>query len=812
MTNIQDLFSVDRLRPLGMQRREVQCDIAQDLETILQAPLPPAKTVTTRDGQKTRQQAACGLVQAAPGTGKTVAALVAAIRHCHRTGERVAISTYTRALQRQILNDGDIERAKALTGQEVAVAVRVGRANFISRSRVEAYDALFRQEGVDNAFWREFVSWVRSWTPRTLPLDTTFMAWRDQFESLPEVDGHNLTEDMLSIGQESTKGGAPEDDPDEKQADLEGLVPEDDAIADARQQEKLAPADEDKKDLFYYRHHAEYAKECDIVITNHATIALHAQSRGAILGNIEAVIFDETDRLPDAIRSLYSHRMRPHLLLNTCERRRGRRVPKRQRQIASAIDVCLQEIGEIFDRRDVTPARLKESAPAHWQRLADLLDAFRVRGCSSDLRGLRLVKEAFKESGRKSGSGIVYLSFSPIRKYPALCVDPDPVDVRNLLARLITSFTPVDAQQSPAANVAPADPDVAAEVADEEIEDLPFAGFRHAAYISASLVNPIDRDPMAHVHHEYGIDTASLVKASQHEPPVFGSMRFVLSDPSVKKPFLDRDKDADGEGQQGLPYNPAWLDYIRRAIDHDPKRRKLVLTPSFLDVRELLARRGVSLSDGETSRSVILDGVLYHLPGDPSHQVATHVRRDDVRAIITPSLWEGANLVVDRDDGRRIVWMQDLIITRLPVPPSPPDIVQNRMVRAILANPKKTIRTREYALGLLLRQRATQSLRKLLQGIGRGVRGPDDAIRIWLLDPRLELPAAWAERVQEALYDQDASDTLTLPLDRQSFPAHKHWINVIPRRFQSQIEQSAFFAQSGRLWTWADITHKGVVA
>lgn len=815
MTSIQELFSPDRLRPLGMQRREVQCNIAQDLETILQAPLPKAKIVTTRDGKKTRQQAACGLVQAAPGTGKSAAALVAGLRHAHSTGERVAISTYTRALQRQILNDGDIERAKALTGHhEMTVAVRVGRANFVSRSRVEAYEALFRREGVsDTPQWREFVTWVRSWTPETAPLDTTFMAWHDRYESLPVVDGHTITEDMLSIGQDSAKApGALEDDPDERQADLEGLVPEDVAIAEARQQEQLAPAQEDEEDLFYYKAHAREAQMCDVVITNHATIALHAQSRGMILGNIGAVIFDEADRLPDAIRSLYSHRMRPHLLLNTCERRRGQRVPKRQRQIASAIDVCLQEIGEIFDRRDVTPARLKESAPTHWQRLADLLAAFRVKGCASDLRGLRLVKEAFKESGRPGASGIVYLSFSPIRKYPALCVDPDPVDVRHLLARLITSFAQVGTQEPPPADAVTAEAGVAAEVADEVIEDLPFAGFRHAAYISASLANPIDRDPMAYVHHEYGIDTASLVKASQHEPPVFGSMRFVLPDPSVKKPFLKRDKDADDEEDQGLPYNPAWLDYIQRAIDQSPERRKLVLTPSFSDVRALLTRRGIDLPEGEALPSQVLDGVLYHLPGDPGHQLANRIRRDaDIRAIVTPSLWEGANLVIDRSHGRFTVWMDDLIITRLPTPPRPPEFVENRMIRAILANPKKTVKTREHAIGLLIRQRATQALRKLLQGIGRGIRGSDDVILVWLLDPRLELPVAWVEAVREGLYDQGVSDTLALSDERAS-PAHRYWMNAIPSRFQSQIRQAAFFPQNGRLWTWTAITRKGVAA
>ncbi len=44
---------------------------------------------------------------------RTGAALVAALRPWPRTGERVAVSTYTRALQRQILSD--IDRALRAT-------------------------------------------------------------------------------------------------------------------------------------------------------------------------------------------------------------------------------------------------------------------------------------------------------------------------------------------------------------------------------------------------------------------------------------------------------------------------------------------------------------------------------------------------------------------------------------------------------------------------------------------------------------------------------------------------------------------------
>ena len=51
---------------------------------------------------RSKRRSASGFIEASPGTGKSLAALCALLRHHKRTGRRVALSTFTRALQRSI--------------------------------------------------------------------------------------------------------------------------------------------------------------------------------------------------------------------------------------------------------------------------------------------------------------------------------------------------------------------------------------------------------------------------------------------------------------------------------------------------------------------------------------------------------------------------------------------------------------------------------------------------------------------------------------------------------------------------------------
>lgn len=805
---VDDVFSYARLSQLGLdrsgfKRRDVQVAIANDIDRVLRADPPPPEEVTIRRGPHKdevwhKRQAACGFVQSGPGTGKTLGSLCALLLKHQRTGKRVAVSTYTRALQRQILTDGDLDRAQVLTGVTVRVAVRMGRANFISRERVEWYDALLRKDGTATPSWDEFVSWVRSWTADTDPMETTFLAWRDNHETLPLIRGEEVAEELLSLTYHAKRTASPDDAALDGQESLD--LGEDDEGA-----EPEADASEDANDLdaLYYAQHVAAAQNADLVITNHTTTLLHGRSGGETLGDIDSIIFDEADRLADAARSLYTHRLRPELLLKRCERRTGRKASEKLQDIADQIIAVMKGIGEDCQWRDITPREIAASMPERFQELSALLKRFRLRGCRQETDGLTDVRKAFRDTGPDL-SNIIYIGFSPVRRFPAFCIDPDPLDVQDLLGRLVTRLAPIPGTGG--AMGAPVITDAEDDDDDDETRDSVGPLFTHAVYLSASLANLISPRPMAGIHYEYGVGPAAVIVSERREPASFGTMHFVLPDPRVPKPFQDRDKN---DPSAPVPYNPEWLDYICAAIDHDKSRRMLVLTPSFLEVVALLKQRGILVeNEGADSQSIKRDGVHYHLPGDPGHQIARSITNPAVRVIVTPSLWEGANLVLRGADGHAKIWMDDLVITRIPIAPQESEFVLDRL-RAHLMRGGKKARTVAEADNILRNVRDAKALRKLLQGIGRGIRNPDHGTRVWLLDPRIQLPhggnhQGWLDYVREAL--DERGEELPVIDNREKGPAHKSWRRAVPERFQAAIDESAMFLRDGTLLEWSVIS------
>ena len=80
------------------------------------------------------------MLQAATGIGKTLAYLVPAMLYSVYTDKRIAVSTFTRYLQRQILEKDAVSAnawVKEVAGKGVSVARRIGKANYVSPSRCQ---------------------------------------------------------------------------------------------------------------------------------------------------------------------------------------------------------------------------------------------------------------------------------------------------------------------------------------------------------------------------------------------------------------------------------------------------------------------------------------------------------------------------------------------------------------------------------------------------------------------------------------------------------------------------------------------------
>lgn len=266
---------------------------------------------------------------------------------------------------------------------------------------------------------------------------------------------------------------------------------------------------------------------------------------------------------------------------------------------------------------------------------------------------------------------------------------------------------------------------------------------RKTLFVSATLaVGSNDFDPFL---RSVGADRLpgihAPVRADLYE---FGAMTFALADRDVPTPFTE-----------DQARNPAFDDYaahvVRRAMTEG--RRALVLVPSFADVEEM-ARR--------------IPDVIAHRRGEKlaAHLATLKTSRNGVLA--TPAAWAGTDLPG---------LLGHVVIVRIPFPP--PNAGRTELLRRLL-------RTKGYddanAGGILFARNRRDAIRRLAQGLGRGIRTPDDRVKVWIADPRFPLP-----------------DTLTLNprllLSRGLAARNRDLSGAIPRRFTRAYESAEIVEQ-----------------
>ena len=200
------------------------------------------------------------IVEAGTGTGKTLAYLLPALR----TGQRVIISTGTKALQDQ-LYFRDVPFLETLVG-ELRVCYMKGRANYLCRHKLTAL--------------------------RSQPI----------LSGLEEIDQYR----QISEWEQTTESG--------DRAELSGM-PESSALwqkLDARTEACLGSTCPDYRRCFITEMRRK-ALESDIIIVNHhlffADVAVKREAAGApdagILPEAAAVVFDEAHELEDVASSYF---------------------------------------------------------------------------------------------------------------------------------------------------------------------------------------------------------------------------------------------------------------------------------------------------------------------------------------------------------------------------------------------------------------------------------------------------------------------------------------------------------------------------
>ena len=271
-------------------------------------------------------------VQAGTGTGKSLAYLVPAIRHAMAGGGAVVVSTATIALQRQLV-DRDLPRLAAalrpMLGREPVFAILKGRRNYLclqklrSGAQDDPSEALFDPRGA-SAVGKQ-VQRLHEWA------ETTSTGDRD--ELVPGVIEQAWRQ--VSVTARECLGA--------------------------------------QRCPFGSQCHAELARDeagrADIVVTNHALLAIDAMENFIVLPEHDVVIIDEAHDLVDRVTSVASDELS-----------------------AAAGDTALRRCGRLVEEK--LTGRLRE-ASEEARRVLTAVPAGRIDVLAEDLElALTLTRDA----------------------------------------------------------------------------------------------------------------------------------------------------------------------------------------------------------------------------------------------------------------------------------------------------------------------------------------------------------------------------------------------------------------------------------
>jgi ATP-dependent DNA helicase DinG len=280
-------------------------------------------------------------VQAGTGTGKSLAYLVPAVRHALDGNGTVVISTATIALQRQLI-ERDLpklsESLAGLLGREPVFAILKGRRNYLCLHKVhgsavdEPEDSLFDSRSV-SAIGRQ-VSRLHEWAA------TTDSGDRD--ELVPGVDDRAWR--LVSVNARECIGA--------------------------------------QKCPFGSQCFAELAREAageaDVVVTNHALLAIDAMENHIVLPEHDVVVIDEAHDLVDRVTSVAAGELSA-AAADAAARRCGRLVAEelsgRLRAAAEGLELALADTAA--GRIDVLAEQVEEA-------LSMVREA--AAACAADLR------------------------------------------------------------------------------------------------------------------------------------------------------------------------------------------------------------------------------------------------------------------------------------------------------------------------------------------------------------------------------------------------------------------------------------------
>lgn len=441
------------------------------------------------------------------------------------------------------------------------------------------------------------------------------------------------------------------------------------------------------------------AAVADIVVTSHAMVGLDMLRFGRILapGRRRYLVIDEADLFYSMLRSWESARLNltrvRSTLADSLRAVGGARLVKKA---LSPLDTLMGEIGAMARGRRYV---WSEQASAMVLRAHEILGNA-LGHLPEDVRGDLQQHLELEQRSRLLADGGVGVSL--VREEPAL------VSMNPSLPYLFSHYAQ--------------------------------AGYEAVILTSGTLSND-NFDPMRGmewISRGLGLyKRGNLLLQQIVSPEHYGSLSFHLAGPDFPKVFVRAV--ADEYTETGVELNVQWLARAAGIISglRKNKRRVLVLTGSHRETEELASMIANLGAD---------KNLTWHTPGEKLSAAASRYLANQ-GCLITA----GGGVGLDLRDEKGLAF-DELIITRAVYAP-PQEEKAQALVDYLAANGRRNTHgqryTKEDAQRWAYFDSISGAIRRMRQSIGRGIRGPEDHMEVWILDPRFPLALDFAARHKE---------------------------------------------------------------
>nr|WP_226996392.1 ATP-dependent DNA helicase [Tessaracoccus flavus] len=359
------------------------------------------------------------LVQAGTGTGKSLGYLAPALAHCLATNERVVIATATLALQAQLATKdipAALDAVEAVTGSRPKAAILKGRTNYACLYRCRSGGQPDQGALVGSGEVLEAVSTTADDVSR---LGAEVLALREWVEEQAAAKGLADRDDAPS---HTAKGWAQVSIPTRECLGVANCPFGAECFVEASRDE---------------------ARDADLVVTNHALLAINAMHGGTALPEHSALIIDEAHELVSRITTAATDELTPGVLDRTARRALTWLDDDLGTDLLDQVDV----LREALDESELTRI-LSASAPLPFAA-AQLRDVTRrvvsalgkVTDDAERTQAAAAVKEIFDVADRiakLSDKDVVWVTSSDILGRAAYVA---PLDVAHLLRDEVFSTT-----------------------------------------------------------------------------------------------------------------------------------------------------------------------------------------------------------------------------------------------------------------------------------------------------------------------------------------------------------------------------------